>query len=70
MVTEDEGQKVDDYHAEVYALGGGIVTTREGSRLLYAAVSLPGIVTKYEPIEKAMDRLQQWKRDRRGKQCN
>ena len=62
----NDKEKVDEYHAQVYEMGGGVVTNWDGKQLLYAAVSLPGITTKYEPIDAAMVRLRSWI-DNRGK---
>lgn len=44
---------IDEYYKQVYALGGGVVSSPEG----VAVVSIPGMVTKFEPLDRAIERL-------------
>lgn len=54
---------VDQFHAEVYKLGGGVTTdTKDSDAPLFAMVMLPGILTKYEPLPEAVERLEEYKR--------
>ena len=67
MDAQQQKEKIDEYHAKVYSVGGGVTTNWDGKRLLYAAVSLPGIITKFEDIDAAMARFDKWT-ETRGQQ--
>jgi len=52
----------DDFHARVYKLGGAVTSSAVGDTHHYAVMSLPGIITKFEPIHEAVARLDEYEK--------
>lgn len=50
---------IDDFVGRVYALGGA-VSTAINDEYRICIISLPGILTKFEPLEAAIIRLDEW----------
>jgi len=58
-------QKIDDFLHRVYSHGGGVSSSWDGpdGNFQIAIVSLPGILTKFEPLEDSIQRLDRWELD-------
>jgi len=58
-------QKIDDFLNRVYSRGGGVASNWDGpdDSFQLAIVSLPGILTKFVPLEDSIQRLDQWELD-------
>lgn len=59
-MTEPIQQKIDEFLRRVYARGGAVSFTGDGEAYRVCMMSIPGIITKFETLEDAIERLTKW----------